>query len=257
MAALAETGELFPFSIVDAMMPEVDGITLIERLRQTPAAATTAILMLSSAGRREDVARCRELGVARYLTKPVRRADLLAALLEAAGSQAASPRRVGGPRATAPAAPAPGDRALPAPRSLRVLVAEDNSVNQRVVMRLLEKQGHRVTLADNGREALSALGREAFDVVLMDVQMPEMSGYEATAAIRAREASGAGYTPGGHVPIIAMTAHAMKGDREKCLEAGMDGYVTKPLTARDLADALAAHACEAATPPAECAAAPR
>jgi CheY-like chemotaxis protein len=116
---------------------------------------------------------------------------------------------------------------------LHVLLAEDNAVNQTLAVRLLEKEGHTVVVAGNGREALARLGEQTFDIVLMDVQMPEMGGFEATAAIRLREKEG-----GRHVPIIAMTAHAMKGDRERCLEAGMDGYVSKPIQARQLWQAI-------------------
>jgi CheY-like chemotaxis protein len=175
--------------------------------------------MLSSAGQREDAVRCRELGVATYLTKPVRQSTLLDAILTALGPSAGGEDR--------PAEDdAGGDRS---PRGLRVLLAEDNAVNQRLAVRLLEKRGHRVALVGNGREALAALDREPFDAVLMDVQMPEMDGFEATAAIRQREKA-----TGGHLTVIAMTAHAMKGDRERCLEAGMDGYVAKPLRSEEL-----------------------
>jgi CheY-like chemotaxis protein len=118
---------------------------------------------------------------------------------------------------------------------LRVLVAEDNAVNQRLVVRLLEKRGHRIEVAANGREALAALRKASFDLVLMDVQMPEMDGFEATAAVRAREKSEGAQT---HQPIIALTAHAMKGDREKCLVAGMDGYLTKPIRVEELDELL-------------------
>ncbi|MBN9523317.1 response regulator, partial [bacterium] len=161
--------------------------------------------------------------LAAYLTKPVRQSTLLDAIMTALEGAGVAP-----PEA---AAPAPGWGK--ARRSLHVLLAEDNAVNQKLAVRLLEKRGHRVAVAGNGREALAALGRERFDAVLMDVQMPEMDGFAATAAIRARE-----QVAGGHLPVIAMTAHAMKGDRERCLAEGMDGYVTKPLRAEDLFAAL-------------------
>ncbi|MGH9510272.1 MAG: response regulator, partial [Terriglobales bacterium] len=119
--------------------------------------------------------------------------------------------------------------------ALRILVAEDNPVNQKLAMRLLEKRGHKVEVAGNGREALETLGKKPFDLVLMDLQMPEMGGLEATARIREKERKS-----GGHVPIVAMTAHAMKGDRERCLEAGMDGYVSKPVRKNDLFEAIEA-----------------
>ncbi len=218
----AEAGEPFALVLLDAMMPDVDGFTLAEQIKQRPDLAGPVLLMLSSAGRAEDAARCRQVGVATYLMKPVKQSELLDAILmarhEAAGD---APRRA--------ARPAPAD-----PRHLRVLLAEDNLVNQRLALRLLEKAGHAVTIAANGQEAVAAQQREPFDVVLMDVQMPEMGGFEATAAIRAREQE-----TGQHVPIVAMTAHAMKGDRERCLEAGMDDYVSKPVRAEDLFAAVA------------------
>jgi CheY-like chemotaxis protein len=189
-------------------------------------------MMLSSAGQREDAARCRQLGVAAYLTKPIRQSTLLDAIMTALG-----PTVTPGGLAAAAERPGWGQSG----RKLRVLLAEDNAVNQKLAVRLLEKRGHSVVVADNGREALAALERQEFDAVLMDVQMPEMDGFEATAAIRARERQ-----TGAHVPVIAMTANAMKGDREQCLEAGMDSYVSKPLRPEDLFAVL-----EGAVPEAE------
>jgi CheY-like chemotaxis protein len=196
----------------------MDGFALAERLRQSPALAGPRILMLTSAGHPEDVARCRQLGIGAYLMKPVKQSELLETILAALG---ASTSRVE-PAVPACAAPEGG-------RRLRVLLAEDNPVNQKLAVRLLEKQGHAVVVAGTGREALAALEGGSFDVVLMDVQMPEMDGLETTAAIRAREQQGAP-----HVPIIGLTAHAMKGDRERCIEAGMDDYVSKPIQPQDL-----------------------
>jgi two-component system, sensor histidine kinase and response regulator len=180
--------------------------------------------MLSSADRHGDVARCREAGVAAYLTKPVRQSDLLNAILTAL-----APSRGG----MAPPRPTAGPAFEKAARGLRLLLTEDNVINQRLALRLLEKRGHTVVVAGNGHEALEALGRERFDAVLMDVEMPEMDGFETTAAIRRLEEG-----TGARIPIIAMTAHAMKGYREQCLASGMDGYVSKPLQARDLFDAV-------------------
>jgi CheY-like chemotaxis protein len=213
-----------PFAVVllDAMMPEMDGFTLAEQIRGSEAGAT--LMMLSSAGRREDAERCRALGVAAFLGKPIRQSTLLDAILTALAPAA---REAG--RAVREAEPAPH----PSRPSLRLLLAEDNAVNQRLAVSLLEKRGHRVVVAGNGREALAALAEQAFDAVLMDVQMPELDGFEATASIRAREQGS-----GAHIPIIAMTAHAMKGDRERCLAAGMDGYVAKPLDPKELFLAL-------------------
>jgi CheY-like chemotaxis protein len=177
-------------------------------------------MMLSSAGRPQDTARCKALGLCAYLIKPVRQSELLDAITTALRLQ---PERAPRP-ARAPEPP------RMARRPLRILLAEDHPVNQKLAVRILEKWRHSVTVAGNGLEALKALEREPFDLVLMDVQMPEMGGFEATAAIRERERQGGA----GHVPVIAMTAHAMKGDRERCLEAGMDSYVSKPIQAAEL-----------------------
>jgi CheY-like chemotaxis protein len=217
-----------PFSLVllDGMMPEMDGFTLAERIGQDAASLAPTLMMLSSANRRDDAARCRELGVAAYLTKPIRQSALLDAILTSVGSAAAR---------TVCDVPDEGRSAIDKHRRpLRLLLAEDNVVNQRLAVSLLEKRGHQVVVAGNGRGALAALDRDRFDAVLMDVQMPDMDGFEATATIRAREAA-----TGGHTPIIAMTAHSLKGDRERCLEAGMDAYVSKPLHPQQLFEALA------------------
>ncbi|HEX7182268.1 MAG TPA: response regulator [Thermoanaerobaculia bacterium] len=213
----AQAGEPYPLVVLDHMMPVMDGLMVAERIRQSAELSGAIILMLSSADDRGAAERGNELGIAVCLVKPIKESELLEAILKALGA-------VGAP-AEAPA-PVPVERTS---RPLRVLVAEDNRVNQRVVEFVLEQRGHTPVLTGNGREAVAALEREAFDVVLMDVQMPEMDGFEATAAIRAREASA-----GGHIPILAMTAHALQGDRERCLEAGMDGYLAKPIRADEL-----------------------
>jgi CheY-like chemotaxis protein len=219
----AALGHPYPLVLLDAQMPDMDGFTVAERVRQTPALAGAAIMMLSSADLPGDTARCRALGIATYLTKPIKQSELLDAMLAVMGDATTA----------APAVVPLGAPAAEPVRSLRILLAEDNAVNQTLAKRLLEKRGHRVAVTGNGSEALAALHDEAFDLVLMDVQMPEMDGIEATAAIRARErASGA------HVPIIAMTAHAMKGDQERCVAAGMDGYVSKPISAQRLFDEI-------------------
>jgi CheY-like chemotaxis protein len=211
-------GEPFSLVLLDAHMPEVDGFMLAERIRDHPDLAGATVMMLSSACQRLDTRRCQELGLAAYLTKPVKQADLYRAILSALGSPDARPKAT----ATSP----PPQRTA---RALHVLLAEDNLVNQKLAVRLLEKQGHAVEVANNGKEAVKAYQRQPFDVVLMDVQMPEMDGFEATVAIRELERSS-----GGHIPILAMTAYAMKGDRERCLEVGMDGYVSKPIQPREL-----------------------
>jgi len=178
------------------------------------------VIVLTSAGQRGDAARCRELGVGAYLTKPVIQAELLDAIVRVLGA--------GGSQA-APTALVTHHSLREEKRRIRVLLAEDNAVNQKLAARLLEKRGYSVTVTANGSEALAALEKANFDLVLMDVQMPEMDGFEATAAIREREK-----TSGGHLTIIAMTAHAMQGDREQCLAAGMDGYISKPIKAEEL-----------------------
>ncbi len=219
-----------PISLVllDGHMPEMDGFTLAEQITQNPDLAGATILMLTSGSYARDLARCRELGIAVYLLKPIKQAELKTAILTALGTRAAGaldpPQRTQDvsslwrPRAQTQCAP-----------SLHILLAEDNIVNQKLAVRLLEKRGHAVVVAGNGRAALAALERETFDLILMDVQMPEMDGLEATATIRAKER----FTHT-HIPIIALTAHAMKGDHERCLAAGMDGYLTKPLKANEL-----------------------
>ncbi|MGH9618774.1 MAG: response regulator [Bryobacteraceae bacterium] len=210
-------GEPFRLLITDAHMPEMDGFSLIREVKRRPELARSmVILMLTSSAQKADLAKCREQGIAVYLIKPVRRAELKRAILRAMGE----PEMPGYDRSSISPAPLGAGGIAP----LRILLAEDNAVNQRLAQKLLEKRGHTVTLANDGREALELLERMTFDMVLMDVQMPHLDGFAATAAIRAGERK-----TGGHVPIIAMTAHAMKGDQERCLGAGMDGYVSKPI----------------------------
>jgi PAS domain S-box-containing protein len=223
-----DAGEPFELAIVDATLPRTTGFTLAELIQDAPGLAGAIILLLPPVVLAAEAARCQEIGVASYLNKPVRPSDLLNAILTArhVSSGAAGNGLFGRPAAALSAAPA---------RGLRVLLAEDNPVNQRLAVAILERRGHTVLVAGNGREALTALEREpqGFDVVLMDVQMPEMDGLEATGIIRAREKA-----RGTHVPILAMTAHAMKGDRERCLEAGMDAYVAKPLEVQEFLQVL-------------------
>jgi CheY-like chemotaxis protein/HPt (histidine-containing phosphotransfer) domain-containing protein len=224
-------GEPFPLVLLDSMMPEMDGFTLAERIQQDPALVGATLMMLSSADRRGDAARCRQLGVSAFLVKPVRQSELLDAIMTVLGSDPGIELR------QLPAGYAITQAAVP----LRLLLAEDNAVNQRLAVRLLEKRGHSVTVVNNGRQAIESLFADPpsggapmqvgfYDVVLMDVQMPEMDGFEATSGIRSKEKA----ATGGRIPIVAMTAHAMKGDRERCLAAGMDGYVSKPLQPSEL-----------------------
>jgi len=221
------SGRNFPLILLDAQMPEMDGFALAECIKRNPEWRSATIMMLSSAGQRGDAKRCREIGVAAYLTKPVRQSELLDAVLTALRTtqiKEASPALV-----TRHSLRETNNR-------LRILLAEDNAVNRLLAVRLLEKRGHAVTVAGNGKEALAALEKQPFDLVLMDVQMPEMDGFEATAAIRDAEKHS-----GSHLPVIAMTAHAMVGDRERCLAAGMDDYITKPIRPDELTAVLARH----------------
>jgi len=218
------SGSPFGLMVVDCHMPDVDGFMLVEQLQKMPQMRDLVTVMLTSGGQRGDGQRCKELGIAAYLIKPVLQSDLLEALLRVVGprSSAAQPTQVV-TRHTLREARLP----------LRVLLAEDNVVNQRLAVRLLEKEGHNVVVAGDGAKALAALERQQFDLILMDVQMPIMDGMEATAAIRKLEQSS-----GAHIPIVAMTAHAMAGDRQRFLSLGMDGYVSKPIHSRDLFDAI-------------------
>ena len=217
-----QIGAAYPLVITDLLMPGMDGFHLVERIRSRPELATATIMMLTSAGTRGDCERCRELGVAAYLMKPIRQSELREAMA-----------RVLGGREQEGAIPLITRYALHDARepdtSLRVLLAEDHAVNQRLAVRLLEKRGHRVVLVTNGREAVAALEKESYDLVLMDVQMPEMDGLEATQILREKEKK-----TGTHQIITALTAYAMKGDRERCLAAGMDGYITKPIRPQEL-----------------------
>jgi len=226
LAALAQTREAQgPVKLVltDASMPDMDGFRLAEEIRKDPALSATPILLLTSAGECGDAARCRALGLEGYLTKPVSQSELLEAVLRVAGTKPPAVKPVLVTR----------HFLREERRSLHILLAEDNAVNQLLTLRILERHGHSVATVSNGRAALERIQKETFDLILMDVQMPEMDGFEATAAVRKQEEG-----TGKHLPIIAMTAHAMEGDRERCLAAGMDGYVAKPIHGEDLIDAI-------------------
>jgi two-component system, sensor histidine kinase and response regulator len=220
MAAAERSKRPYPLVLLDANMPVMDGFDLAAKMQQSPRLAGASIMMLSSGARPGDRARCFELGISAYLTKPVKQSDLMDTIVGVLASRLLGAKKRPGTGAARPPKAA---------RPLRVLVAEDNAVNQQVAVGMLERAGHEATVAENGREVLALLEKGAFDVVLMDVQMPEMDGLETTAAIRDRERA-----TGGHVPIVALTAHAMKGDAERCLEAGMDDYLMKPLQPREL-----------------------
>jgi PAS domain S-box-containing protein len=209
-----QNGSPFRLVLLDGHMPDMDGFEVAARVKQDPQLHGAQVILLTSAGRSEDVARTKAVGVAAALSKPVKQSELwdaIVTVLHVPGRQKVRPSAA---RARARAARQP----------LRVLLAEDNPVNQEVAVQMLERRGHSVIVAENGRQALTAIERHKFDLVLMDVQMPEMGGLEATQLIRETEKS-----TGGHLPIVAMTAHAMQGDRERCIAAGMDGYLAKPI----------------------------
>jgi CheY-like chemotaxis protein/HPt (histidine-containing phosphotransfer) domain-containing protein len=208
--------------VTDMMMPGVDGFGLVERMRKDPALSKIPIIMLTSSDRPEDLAHCERLGVGAHLAKPVKQSRLMDAIVNVLGQSAH-------PRERLPVTE------VPPQRPLRILLAEDNAVNQRLAVLNLEAWGHTVTVAHDGREAVEAFEAQPFDLVLMDSQMPRMSGFEATAEIRRREGA-----RNGRVPIIAMTANVMKGYREECLAAGMDGYVAKPIRRQELVKEIAA-----------------
>ena len=219
-------GQPFPLVITDAHMPDIDGFMLARQIRDERGIDGPVIMMLTSGDRPNDMGECERLGIAAYLLKPIKQSELLEAIELALG--------ILGTRAGAsPARARTGG--VPRGRSLRILLAEDSLVNQQLAVALLESEGHTVTVANNGREAVAAAETGGFDLVLMDLQMPEMDGLEATAMIRANEREA---PAGRHLPIIAMTAHALKGDRERCLEAGMDGYTSKPIDAEELFAAI-------------------
>jgi CheY-like chemotaxis protein len=216
------TGQRFDVVISDGQMPDIDGFMLARQIRKDRRLQQTPIVMLTSAARPDDVARCRRLGIDSYLVKPVKQSDLLDALATLFGVAKRRARR----------SPATGKQPR---RSLRILVAEDNLVNRTLVTTLLKKRGHKITAVENGRAAVASIDAspQGFDVALLDVQMPEMSGLEAAEAIRDREGAA-----GRRLPIIALTAHAMQGDRERCLDAGMDAYLPKPIDVDELVETV-------------------
>ncbi len=219
-----QQGDPFALVLNDACMPDVDGFNLAEKIRDDRHLGGTIIMMLTSGDRPGDIQRCGNLNIGTYLLKPIKQSELFDALMSELRVTSAEDEPSQG-------AADQGKASVHGP--LRVLLAEDSLFNQKLAVGLLERRGHSVVVAQHGREALAAIEQNSFDLVLMDIQMPEMDGLEATRAIRAREQD-----CGGHLPIIAMTAHAMKGDRERCIEAGMDAYVAKPVRAKDLFDAI-------------------
>ncbi len=224
LARAAQEGNPYKLAIIDSRMPGMDGFGLVERMRNMSEIPMPTTIMLTSAGKSGDGARCRELGISGYLMKPIKKADLWEAIKLALGSK---------PKDGKTTTLITQHSLRESRRRLKILVAEDSPVNMKLVVRLLEKRGHTVIQATNGHEALTAYERYPIDVILMDVQMPDMDGFEATEAIRTKERA-----TGRHIPIIAMTAHAMKGDRERCLQAGMDAYVAKPIRAGELFETI-------------------
>jgi CheY-like chemotaxis protein/HPt (histidine-containing phosphotransfer) domain-containing protein len=214
----ADSADPFRIVLTDVHMPDVDGFELASQIRLDGRLHSTVIMMLTSGAGPGDIARCRELGASTHLIKPIKSSELFDSIALAIGS---------GPQAAAHVADTKTDRPL------KILLAEDNAANQHLAMGVLRKWGHELTIVNNGIEAVAAFAPGRFDVILMDVQMPEMDGHQATAQIRALER-----VQGGHVPIVAMTANAMKGDRDECLQSGMDDYVTKPIRWADLREVL-------------------
>jgi len=233
LAALSkarEIGDPFALVLTDSSLADMDGFELVEMIRHDPNLAVTPIIVFSAAGQRGDAALCRKLGVQAYLAKPVMQTELRQAITTALAGHP----QPGGERGLITRHSLRESR-----RILRILLAEDNPVNQWLAVRLLEKRGHKVVTANDGREALDILEAanfDGFDLILIDVQMPRMDGYETTAAIRERER-----LSGRHLPIVALTAHALKGDSERCLKAGMDGYVSKPVRPDELYQAVEQH----------------
>jgi two-component system, sensor histidine kinase and response regulator len=220
----------FAVALIDGMMPGMDGLELACKIRGDPGIAPVRLLLLTSAGRPDDTDQFRSLEISACLTKPVRQSELFDALMNAMTVVSRPEQNLIAPRSAE-------CRNHPitsfSERRRRVLLAEDQPVNQKVAVNMLERLGHTVRVAPDGKEAIAALESGEFDLVLMDVQMPEMDGYEAVRIIREREA-----TTCRHIPIIALTAHAMQGDRERCLNNGFDGYLPKPIRQRDLDAAI-------------------
>jgi two-component system, sensor histidine kinase and response regulator len=223
-------GQPYSVALIDVVMPEMDGLDVAYCIRCEPAIAAARLLLLTSADRPEDAVLCQALQISACLTKPVRQSELFDALMNvmASGNSVSESR-------DARLAAFAGPKSIPTGVGLHILLAEDHVVNQKVAVRMLESMGHSVVVAPDGRQAIATLATDRFDVILMDVQMPEMDGFEAVRSIRQREAR-----TSRHIPILALTAHAMQGDRDRCLQAGFDGYLAKPIRQNDLKGALAA-----------------
>jgi CheY-like chemotaxis protein len=223
LSRAADAGTPYRLVLLDEQMPGIDGLAVLERIRGNPLLLSPVVMMLTSYDQVRSAARCRQMGVETYLIKPISSSDLLESIRLALGVH--TPASTVAPVATGIAASS---------LSLRILLAEDNMVNQRVAMKMLAKMGHGIILATNGLEALEQWRQGDFDLILMDVQMPEMSGLEATKQIRREEAMGT------HIPIVAMTASAMSEDRDHCLAAGMDDFISKPVSSRVIEEIITA-----------------
>ena len=215
---MSHAGTPYALILTDSNMPDQDGFELARTIQANPKLCGSMIMMLTSSDRPEDLSRCQQFGISAYLIKPIKQSELLDAIVLAVGA--------GSPLAASTLTATPSKQAA---RPLSILLAEDSLINQKLAIGLLERWGHRVTVANDGEEAVRLSAERSFDLILMDVQMPALDGLDATRVIRARERE-----TGRHVPIVAMTAHAMKGDRERCLEVGMDGYLMKPIRAEQL-----------------------
>jgi CheY-like chemotaxis protein len=229
MEEAVASGRPYRLVLLDQLMAGLDGFEVLRHVRGQASLRDTPIMMLTSGDQSTARAKCVELGVATCLLKPVKPSLLLQSVRQLLSMPAAR-------------APAPAGRPFQA--QLHILLAEDNRVNQKVASSMLEKAGHRVVVADNGAEAVAKWRQGDFDLILMDVQMPDVDGFEAARRIRLEE-----QTSGGHVPIIAVTAHAMAGDRDRCLEVGMDDYLTKPIRREELLDLLERHGAPRMTGP--------
>ena len=223
--AAKENGKAFEIVLLDANLPGHESFIMLDYLKDNPELAKSIIMMMSKTGNRIDATPWLKVGISSHLGKPIIPSELKAAILAVLGL---------GPKSEQTSSQSLEQPDGPVRQSFRILIAEDNLVNQKVALYMLEKQGHQATGVMNGVEALAALEKGNFELILMDVQMPKMDGFKATELIRAKEKG-----TGAHIPIIAMTAHAMKGDRERCLEAGMDEYITKPLNVKQLSDIIA------------------
>jgi two-component system, sensor histidine kinase and response regulator len=225
------SGRPFPLVVLDARMPGIDGLALAERILRSPELSPTRIILLTSDGLHGEVARFRELGIAAYAMKPVQQEELLKIIYQVLSRPApiAAATDDTSPPSGEEEAPITPAEAAESTARLRILLAEDNDFNQQLIDHLLRRQGHDVVVAHDGRRALEALDHGSFDLMLLDIQMPEFDGFQVIQALRRRERA-----EGGHLPVVALTAHSMKGDRERCLQAGMDEYLSKPIRAAEL-----------------------